>query len=345
MNNVRHESDAMDKLRALGHFIACAEEGSFSGAARRLELSVPSVHKLVNSLEQSLGIALFQRSSRGLTLTASGETYLEACRPLLAELGTVDETLRRSAQRPTGTLVIAAHSQLAIHVLLPALPDFHGLYPEIRIDIRVIQRLTDADAQTADVFVLHGWPEGNDLVHRQLGHTRALVVGAPEYWSLHGIPKHPQELVNHTCLLMRNPAGILIDLWEFARGAEKVSVNVNGWLCSTGREVVLEGVLAGEGIARLNHLTTRAHLQTGRLVPVFLDWEVRGGPPVNVLFRPNQRRTPRVRLFIDFITALLRDIDAQGQRSAELPHWHRRGYGRASSGSKARMSPRQKEIK
>jgi DNA-binding transcriptional LysR family regulator len=126
--------------------------------------------------------------------------------------------------------------------------DFHALYPEIRIDIRVIQRLTDADAQTADVFVLHGWPEGNDLVHRQLGHTRALVVGAPEYWSLHGIPKHPQELVNHTCLLMRNPAGILIDLWEFARGAEKVSVNVNGWLCSTGREVVLEGVLAGEAL-------------------------------------------------------------------------------------------------
>jgi len=78
---------------------------------------------------------------------------------------------------------------------------------------------------------------------------------------------------------------------------------------------------------------------------VFLDWEVRGGPPVNVLFRPNQRRTPRVRLFIDFITALLRDIDAQGQRSAALPHWHRRGYGRASSVSKARMSPRQKELK
>ena len=76
----------MDKLRALSHFVACAEAGSFSGAARRLELSVPSVHKLVTALEKSLGIRLFQRSSRGLTLTASGETYLEACRPLLAEL-------------------------------------------------------------------------------------------------------------------------------------------------------------------------------------------------------------------------------------------------------------------
>jgi len=205
----------MDKLRALSHFVACAEEGSFSGAARRLGLSVPSVHKLVTALEQSLGIRLFQRSSRGLTLTASGETYLEACRPLLAELVAVDETLRRSAQRPTGTLVIAAHSQLALHVLLPALPRFHSLYPDIRIDIRVIHRLTDADAQIADVFVLHGWPEANDLVHRQLGHTRALIVGAPEYWALRGIPRHPHELDQHTCVLIRNPAGILIDLWEF----------------------------------------------------------------------------------------------------------------------------------
>ena len=272
----------MDKLRALSHFVACAEEGSFSGAARRLGLSVPSVHKLVTALEQSLGIRLFQRSSRGLTLTASGETYLEACRPLLAELVAVDETLRRSAQRPTGTLVIAAHSQLALHVLLPALPRFHSLYPDIRIDIRVIHRLTDADAQIADVFVLHGWPEANDLVHRQLGHTRALIVGAPEYWASRGIRRHPHELDQHTCVLIRNPAGILIDLWEFERGTEKMSVKVNGWLCSSGREVVLDGVLVrGEPSAAQSldddaaSTGRRGRLRTGAVA----DWEVRAAHP------------------------------------------------------------------
>jgi LysR family transcriptional regulator for bpeEF and oprC len=321
----------MDKLRALSYFVACAEEGSFAGAARRLERSVPAVQKLVTALEHSLGIRLFERSVRGLTLTASGQTYLESCRPLIAELMALDETLRGSAQRPTGTLVIAAHSQLALHLLLPALSRFHSRYPDIQIDVRVIHRLTDADAQIADVFVLHGWPEANDLVHRQLGHTRAMVVGAPEYWASRGIPEHPQELDQHTCVLMRNPAGIVVDLWEFERGTEKASVKVKGWLCSNGREVVLDAVLAGEGIARLNHLTTRAHLQAGRLLPVLVDWEVQGGPPVNVLFRPNQRRTPRVRLFLDFVTALLRDIEAEGQSSAARPHWHRAGYGQASA--------------
>jgi LysR family transcriptional regulator for bpeEF and oprC len=330
----------MDKLRALGYFVACADEGSFASAARRLELSVPAVQKLVSVLERNLGARLFERSVRGLTLTASGQAYLESCRPLLAELVAVDETLRRSAHRPTGVLVIAAHSQLALHLLLPALPLFHSRYPDIQIDVRVIHRLTDADAQIADVFVLHGWPQANDLVHRQLGHTRALIVGAPEYWASRGIPGHPRDLAQHTCLLMRNPAGIVIDLWEFERSSEKAAVKVSGWLCSNGREVVLDGVLAGEGIARLNHLTTRAHLQAGRLQPVLLDWEVQGGPPVNVLYRPNQRRTPRVRLFLDFVTALLRDIEVEGQASAARPHWHRPGYGRASSVLRARGSLR-----
>jgi DNA-binding transcriptional LysR family regulator len=140
-------------------------------------------------------------------------------------------------------------------------------------------------------------------------------------------------------VLVRNPAGIVIDLWEFARGDEKASVKVNGWLCSTGREVVLDAVLAGEGIARLNHLTTRAHLQAGRLVPVLPEWEVQGGPPINLLFRPSQRRTPRVRVFLDFVTELLRDIEAEAQARAALPHWHRTGYGRASSVLRARRTP------
>jgi DNA-binding transcriptional LysR family regulator len=252
----------------------------------------------------------------------------------------VDDTLRRSAQRPTGTMVVAAHSQLAVNVLLPELPRFHSRYPEVQIDVRVVHRLTDADAQSADVFLLHGWPDANDLVHRQLGHARALVVGAPDYWASRGIPAHPRDLEQHACVLVRNPAGIVIDLWEFARGSEKASVKVNGWLCSTGREVVLDAVLAGEGIARLNHLTTRAHLQAGRLVPVLAEWEVQGGPPVNLLFRPSQRRTPRVRAFLDFVTALLRDIEAEDKAGAALPQWPRSGYRRASSVLRARATAR-----
>lgn len=323
----------MDKLRALQYFVSAAAEGSLTGAARRLQVSVPAVQKLIGSLERDLGVKLFSRSAQGLALTASGAGYLESCRPLLAELALIDEAVSRSAQRPSGTLVIGSHPQLAHHLLMPALPEFHLRYPDIVIDLRTVNRITDADAGTVDVFLLHGWPEANDFVQRRVGHTKSLIVAAPEYWSARGIPQHPRDLQQHVCVLMRNPAGILIDLWDFERGAEKASVAVNGWLNSNGRELLLDAVLAGEGIGRFNELTTRVPLATGRLVPALLDWEVKGGPPVNLLYRPNQRRTPRVRLFIDFVSALLRELDTEGGQRlyAERPLWHRRGLGRASS--------------
>jgi DNA-binding transcriptional LysR family regulator len=135
---------------------------------------------------------------------------------------------------------------------------------------------------------------------------------------------------------MRNPAGILIDLWEFERDGERAAVTVGGWLSSNDREVVLDAALAGEGVGRFNQLTTRGHLQSGRLVAALPDWQVIGGPPVNVLFRPNQRRTPRVRLFVEFVTTLVQaaaagDPAVGSTALAERPHWHRRGYGRAST--------------
>lgn len=186
------------------------------------------------------------------------------------------------------------------------------------------------------MFLLHGWPEANDLVLRPMGLAKCMIVASPEYWAAKGVPKHPLELERHVCLLMRNPAGILLDLWEFERMEEHVSVKVNGWLWSNGREILLDALIGGEGVARFNHLTSSAQLQSGRLVPVLLDWEVKGGAPVNLLYRPNVRRTPRVRLFIDFMAALLRDLEDDDANLAqspyeELPHWHHRGYGRASS--------------
>jgi DNA-binding transcriptional LysR family regulator len=193
-----------------------------------------------------------------------------------------------------------------------------------------------------DVFVLHGWPEAPDLIHRRLGRAKTLVAATPAYWARHGVPRHPNDLLAHACLQVRNPAGILIDLWEFERGAEKLAVKVSGWLSSTDREVILNAVMAGEGVGRFSELSTRSLLQTGRLVPVLVDWEVQGGPPLNVLYRASHRRTPRVRAFLDFFSELLEQMDAGAPGNVqpefvELPQWHRRGYGRASSVLRRRL--------
>ncbi|MEJ6001086.1 LysR substrate-binding domain-containing protein [Paucibacter soli] len=330
----------MDKLKALAYFVAAAEEGSLARAATRLEISVPAVQKLVGALEASLGLLLLERSARGVRLTPCGIDYLDRCRSLLAEaeeLGHAERRMRGAGERISGHLAVAAHPQLAHHVLLPALPRFHAMHPEVEIDFRAVNRIGDIDALSADVLLLHGWPEvPADYVHRKLGGARSLIMAAPEHWALHGVPQHPSALAGYTCLLMRNPAGILLDLWEFKRGEQMVQVQARGWMSSNAREATLDLVLAGHGVGRFAELTTREHVQSGRLVPVLLDWEVQGGPPVNLLFKGSARRTPRLRAFVDFTLQCLRDLQVQSEpglpaAATERPAWHVRGYGRASA--------------
>lgn len=330
----------MDKLKALGYFVASVEEGSFARAAQRLEVSVPAVQKLVGALERSLGIALLERSARGVRLTVSGSEYLDRCRALLSELedlGQTERLLKGSGERPNGMLAVAAHPQLAHHILIPVLPRFHALYPDVEVDFRTVNRIGDADAQTADILLLHGWPEvPSDFVHRKLSGGQTLIMAAPDYWATHGIPAQPSELANHTCLLMRNPAGILLDLWEFKRDSQTVQVPVRGWMSSNAREAALDLVVGGHGVGRFTEMTTRVPVQTGRLVPVLLDWVVQGGPPINLLYKGSARRSPRMRVFIDFALRCLSDLDAHSAASpihgaSDRPAWHQRGYGRASA--------------
>jgi DNA-binding transcriptional LysR family regulator len=298
------------------------------------------VQKVVGALEQALGLVLLERGARGVRLTASGSDYLDRCRALLCELDElkqVEHHMKGLGERPSGMLAVAAHPQLAHHVLLPALPRFHVLYPDIEIDFRTVNRIGDADAMTADVLLLHGWPEvPPDYVHREFGGTRSLIMAAPDHWARHGVPQHPGELARYTCLVMRNPAGILLDLWEFKRGDQTVQVQARGWMSSNAREAMLDLVVAGHGVGRFTELTTRSHVQSGRLVPVLVDWDVQGGPPVNLLFKGSARRTPRLRVFIDFALQCLRDLDVDSGPgtaavTSERPAWHVRGYGRASA--------------
>ena len=326
----------MNKLRALQYFIAAAEERSLSGAARRLDVSVPAVSKLITSLERTLGASLFDRTVRGLTLTSNGEIYLEACRPLLDQISAADEALRGAAANVRGTLVVGSPQMLAQHCLLPALPRFHALYPDLQIDIRDVVDPTAANANAVDVYVQFGWIEPPaDLVQRRIGRCRFLICAAPGYWAAKGVPQRPKDLERHVCLLFRTPAGTVHDLWQLERNGVKESVAARGWLVSSHRDVVLDAALAGEGVVRLTDLTIRTHVRSGRLVPVLLDWDMQDAPPVDVLYRPNQRRIPRVRLFIDFVTELFREMEAdRGEKAgahlhAERPRWWAR-HGRAS---------------
>lgn len=327
----------MDKLRALQYFVAAAQARSFSGAARRLEVSVAAVARLVGTLEANLGASLFDRTAQGLRLTADGASYLEACRPLLDKLDAADEALRGAVARPRGTLVVGAPPILSQHCILPALPAFHARFPDIQVDVRTVDRPSAPGAEAAEVFVLYGWPQQPGLVQRRLANTRLLICASPAYWAAHGVPQRPRDLERHPCLLFRDQEGTVLDLWEHERRGEREAAAVSGWLVSSHRDVILDAAIAGLGVARFTDLTIRVPLQSGQLVPVLVDWESKHAPPISLFYRASQRRLPRVRLFADFVVELFRRLEAERepalavQVQAERPHWYRRRHARASA--------------
>ena len=324
----------MDKLRALEYFVVSAQERSFSGAARSLEVSIPAVAKMITVLERSLGARLFDRSSRGLTLTADGARYLESCQPLLEQLVEADEAVISGQVRPRGTLIVGAPAFALQNCLVGAIPRFHARYPDLHLDFRIVSRLTDAEASTAEVFVLFGWSEVQDMVQKRIAQTRYHVYASPGYWAEHGLPRHPRELARHNCLCFRNPEGTLLDLWEFERDGEIQSIAVSGWLSSSHRDFVVDAALAGEGVVCVSGLATWQHVTSGRLVTALGDWNLQHGPPVTVLYRPHQRRTARVRVFVEFVTDLFGELETQregGMRGkGERPDWQGKRFGKAS---------------
>jgi DNA-binding transcriptional LysR family regulator len=326
----------MDKLRSLQYFIAAAEGGSFSQAARRLEVSIPAVAKLVAALERDLGVALFERSPQGLALTTHGSAYLEQCRPAVDLLGSAEEQLRAGVSRPRGVLVIGVQHLIGHTVLAEALPRFHALYPEIQLDLRdSTQVAAEEDLRSIDVFVSMSWPQMPDLIHRRVGTSRFRVCASRDYWARNGMPQHPSELAGHNCLTIRTLRGALMDLWNFSRGKEKASVVVGGWLMAsnTHRDTVIKLALAGQGVIRVLDFANEADLAAGRLVEALADWEAADAPPVHLSYWPTGRRTARVRLFLDFMEQAFRDIELR-RGSAHFyaaPQWSASKHGRASA--------------
>ena len=328
----------MDRLRSLHYFVAAAEASSLSAAARRFGVSTAAVSKLIQSLERELGLTLFERHAHGLALTAGGAAYLEACRPALDQLADADEQASAATSRVSGTIVVGVQPTVAQECLTPALPRFNALYPDVQVDIRYFMRPTEESTHGVDVMLVLGWPQAGDLVHRQLGATSFVVCAAPSYWAARGVPKHPSELEQHNCLCIRSNTGSVMDLWHFKRGDERVSIAARGWLVvdNVHRDMVRDLAVAGAGVARLLdwHKRKGGQIASGLLVPALTDWEHDEVPPVNMLYPPSVRRIARVRLFMDFVTQLFRDIEQQREvraPSTAMPRWAKARRPRASA--------------
>lgn len=319
----------MDKLRALHYFAAAADAASFSAAARRLDVSAAAVAKLVGALEAELGLRLFDRHAQGLTLTAVGHAYLQGCLPALQQLSQADEQARAAMAGISGTVVVGVQPVIAQECLTAALPRFLALYPQVQLDLRYFMRPSEEQASSVDVMLVVGWPKADELVQRRLGAVSYVVCAAPSYWAAHGMPRHPSELVGHNCLCVRSSqTGAVMDLWQFRRGDEDISVSVRGTVVADNahRDAVRDLLISGMGVGRILEWDTLrpARPAGGALVPALVDWHSPEVPPVTLLHSPSVRGIPRVRAFIDFVTQLFIDMERRRtmqQPASERPRW------------------------
>lgn len=328
----------MDKLKALQYFLASAEDGSFSAAARRHGVSVPAVTKLVTALEKELGVRLLDRSRQGLALTPQGDAYRSACQPLVAQLEDADRAVAGVGAHRERTLVVGAPSLLSRVLLVPALAGFHQRHRHVQIDLRTVDHLTvtPAQAKGLDVVIALGWPGTLDLVKRPLAQSRLIVCASPAYWLGHGQPESPADLARHTCPLVRSPEGTVLDLWRHAHGDRIEEVAVSGWLICESRDDVLQAVLHGQGVGRFADISVWPLVRDGRLQPVLTEWESRDSPPFSALIRQEARRDPLVQEFVEFLAELLGGLEAEcraaiGPRpQVAQPGWYLVQQGRAS---------------
>jgi DNA-binding transcriptional LysR family regulator len=259
------------ELLELKAFVAVAELRNFGRAAGQLGLMPSTMSQTIRTLEEQLGVRLFNRTTRSVSLTEAGERLLARVRPAISELVAAVKDLNDFRDTPTGTLRLNISSVAAQTVLAPVLRKFLAAYPAISLDVVVDDDESDIVGGRFDAGIRIGRRIAKDMQLLRVSEpSRLIAMASPDYLSSHTTPVSPGDLQQHACIRLRNNDQI-ID-WEFQKGRNKVDVSVNGPLIVDNMELMVRATLEGVGIGYAIELHIADHIAAGRLVPILLDW-------------------------------------------------------------------------
>lgn len=289
----------MDRFHELTAFVAVAETGGFSAAARRLDDSQSGMSKAVSALEKRLGVLLFNRRTRRVTLTDQGRKYYDRIKPLLEEVDEADGELASSTLDVSGLVRIAAPSTFGRLRVLPLIPELLTLYPKIKLDLGLSDGIRDLLADGIDLAIRVGPVHDPDAVVKRVSGTSWACVGSRRYFDRYGTPRVPEDLVNHNCLVYNEMTD-----WPFVGPDGAFSVPVSGNLSSDSMETILSGVLAGVGIGMFTQASLVGEFQHPDLVTV-LDPFMNYARDISLIWPRRRFISARVRLVTDFFAAAL----------------------------------------
>jgi len=285
-------------LSHLAVFAAVARHSSFHKAGLETGMSTSAVSHAIRGLEERLGVNLFHRTTRSVSLTEAGQRFLERLQPALRDVNDAMDEMNRFRATPAGTLRINAARLAAYLLVAPLVPRFLAEYPEINLELVDDDGFVDVIAAGFDagVRIREGIPE--DMVGVPLGGPQRLaIVASPGYFADRDIPTHPNDLLRHQCIRIRFPSG-RIYRWEFEKGNEAIEIDVKGRLTLGDLNLITDASVKGLGIACVFEDLATEHLKSGKLVRVLEDWCP--SFPGFMLYYPRQRRvTSALRAFID----------------------------------------------
>jgi DNA-binding transcriptional LysR family regulator len=286
---------------ALNVFVQAADTRSFVATGRVLGISASGIGKSVTRLEESLGVRLFHRSTRSVTLTAEGEMFLARAKRILAELDAAQAELSEATVVPKGRLRVGL--PMIGEPFLPVLADFRRHYPDIELDLEFDNRKVDVIEDGYDAVVRSGEIEDSRLTSRALGRFRMMLVATPSYLERRGTPQHPRDLAGHDCIQFRMPNTGKLQVWQLRPDgdAPELELQLSAAITCNTNEARLCFALEGLGIAYVSEFTVREALADGRLVTV-LDSYTSEQNTFQLLWPSGRHVTPKLRVFIDFVS-------------------------------------------
>lgn len=292
-----------DRWQEMNVFVRVAETGSLSRAARALNLSQPSVTRIVGTLEQRLGTKLLLRTTRSISLTDAGALYLGRAKHLLAEMEEADQ-VTRGVDSLHGVVRIAMPLMYGTRAVIPALTTFLKKYPQLKVELFMsdVRQNLIADGVDLAIRINVGPLDDSSFGVRKLALVERIVIAAPAYLSAHGVPTKPADLAGHDCIVQHGSFGS--ESWRFTHNQTVTSVDVHPRLWINSAPGVLAAAVAGLGIALGTRVMAQDELRAGQVVEILDEYHLETAQ-VYAVFPSGRKPSAKVRVIIDHLAASL----------------------------------------
>jgi DNA-binding transcriptional LysR family regulator len=291
----------MDRLAAMETFVYVVETGSFSAAARRLNIGQPAVSKAIAQLESRLAVRLLLRSTRGLTPTEAGLAFFERSKRALEEADEADNAARGAASGLTGNLRICAAVTFGRIHIVPHLGPFLDQNPDLNIDLMLEDRNVNLVEEGVDIALRMGALSDSGLTARKIAECRRVVLGTPAYFDKHGEPSYPADLCKHQAVVYALGGGAN---WQFRNASEEQSVIINGRIRVSAAEGLREAVLAHLGLTMASEWMFAPELASGAVKEVMTGWRL-PNQDLWAVFPTGRMASAKARAFVEYVQGLL----------------------------------------